>query len=238
MNHPLAYFQKIYVINLAARSDRRREMDEQLHLIGLNLAHPLVRLFTAVRPADAGGFPGLGARGCFMSHLNVLRSAQAGKLKRVLIFEDDLNFAADFNERIDTTVAGLADGDWGMFYGGYRVETPPAPDPATELAAVAADFPVRTTHFVAFSAPAVAAAVEHLEAMLLRPPGDLRGGPMHVDGAYNWFRRQHPQFPTLLAVPELGYQRHSRTDVHHLKWFDQFPVTRGAAAWWRRLRNA
>ena len=60
---------------------------------------------------------------------------------------------------------------------------------------------------------------------------------MHVDGAYCWFRHAHPHFRTLLAVPELGYQRSSRTDIHDLRWFDRVPVAREAVAWLRQWRN-
>jgi GR25 family glycosyltransferase involved in LPS biosynthesis len=40
MSEPLDIFQKIYVINLAARTDRRREMQEQFDRIGLRLDDP------------------------------------------------------------------------------------------------------------------------------------------------------------------------------------------------------
>ncbi|HJW27409.1 MAG TPA: glycosyltransferase family 25 protein [Rhodocyclaceae bacterium] len=239
MSHPLIYFQKLYVINLPSRADRRQEMDEQLNKLGLDLAHPLVHLFPAIRPEDEGGFPSIGARGCFMSHLEVLRSAQARNLKRLLIVEDDLNFAADFNLRIIDLAERLAESDWGFFYGGYVVDADLEPPDRHGLVAVPPEVPVQTTHFLAVNGPEViAACADYLEAMLARPPGDPEGGPMHVDGAYSWFRRAHPELPTLLAVPELGYQRSSRTDVHDLRWFDRMPLAREAAAWLRQWRNA
>jgi glycosyl transferase family 25 len=60
---------------------------------------------------------------------------------------------------------------------------------------------------------------------------------MHVDGAYSWFRRAHPQFLTVLASPELGHQRHSATDIHPLKWFDKTPVLKSLVALARKLKN-
>lgn len=41
---------------------------------------------------------------------------------------------------------------------------------------------------------------------------------MHVDGAYSWFRKDHPFLRTLLADPELGYQRPSRSDIFTGHW--------------------
>lgn len=59
---------------------------------------------------------------------------------------------------------------------------------------------------------------------------------MHVDGAYNWVRRLNPDLPTLMASPQLGSQRPSRTDIHQLKWFDKVPGIRDLATFARRLR--
>jgi hypothetical protein len=61
---------------------------------------------------------------------------------------------------------------------------------------------------------------------------------MHVDGAYTWFRASHPEMRTWIAVPELGHQRQSRTDIHPLRWYDRWPVVRELAQWARRVRRA
>lgn len=242
MSHPLAYFQKIYIINLPARSDRRREMEAQLAAIGLSLAHPLVHLLAAIRPEEAQGFPSRGARGCFLSHLEILRSARVRQLKRLLILEDDTNFSPHFQARLSTVVAGLSQNDWSLFYGGH-VLPPEAPPPArwasaNGLCRIAPETPIQTTHFLAFNGlSTLVAGIETLEGMLQRPPGDPAGGPMHVDGAYNWLRQAHPGFTTLLAMPPLGYQRHSRNDIHDLKWFDRLPLARQAAGWLRHWSN-
>jgi hypothetical protein len=79
--------------------------------------------------------------------------------------------------------------------------------------------------------------VSYLEAQLARPAGDPHGGPMHVDGSYSWFRRGHPELSTLIAVPEIGHQRASKTDVHDLGLRDRLPILRTAMAAVRRLRN-
>jgi glycosyl transferase family 25 len=234
--HPLALFRKIYVINLPSRDDRRREMQAQFQRIGLGLAAPLVELFPAIRPGDRGSFPSVGSRGCFLSHLGALQKAVGEDLDRILILEDDLNFSDDFMQRVPLVAERLRGDDWSMFYGGYRLDRPVAGAQAG-CAVLAAEDGVQTSHFVAFRGPVIAGLVAYLEAQLTRPAGDPRGGPMHVDGSYTWFRREHPQHSTLLAVPELGYQRASKTDVHELGLRDTAPVVRTAMAALRKLKN-
>lgn len=235
MTQPFESFDRIYVINLASRADRRAEMAKQLSRIGLGFDSAAVRLFGAVRPADAGPFPSIGSRGCFMSHLGVLNDAATAGLQKILIVEDDLNFAPDFAQRSERLVARIAAPDWGMFYGGHEVAGHPSAD--NGAADLNPEEPVQTAHFVALQGPSINAAAAYLAAMLLRPSGDPNGGPMHVDGAYSWFRRAHPHVRTWIAVPPLGYQRASRTDIHDLRWFDKMPAVREVVSMLRRLRN-
>lgn len=230
-------FQRIYVINLASRTDRRREMEAQFQRIGLSLHAPGVELFEAVRPDDAGEFPSIGSRGCFLSHLGVLKKASASGLQRILIVEDDLNFSDDFLERIGPITKQLQSSDWSIFYGGYRLDEQGALAFAGHLLPIPAEEGVGTTHFLGIAGEAIELLVAYLEAQLQRPSGDPRGGPMHVDGSYTWFRRAHPHLVTLLAVPELGHQRASRTDIHDLRWHDRVWGLRSAAAFFRKLRN-
>jgi hypothetical protein len=235
----LSAFDRIYVLNLPERADRRREVEVQLRRFGLSLDAEPVRLFRAVRPTEAGPFPSVGSRGCFMSHLGMLREAVRDGLGTVLILEDDLDFAPDAEGRLSAVMAALQAHDWSLFYGGYELPEgdacePPDPSGLRELPAAT---PVRTTHFVAMRGAAIAEAALFLEAVASRPPGDPAGGPMHVDGAYTSFRRDHPTIRTWMAVPALGYQRRSRTDIHPLRWYDRWPLVRELAQWARRARR-
>jgi hypothetical protein len=235
--HVLDYFQRIYVINLAHRHDRRREMARQLDEIGLTFDSPGVCLFEAIRPDSADGFPSIGARGCFLSHLGILQDARKRRLERILILEDDLNFAPDFPAAMNAALATLKQVDWSIFYGGYAMETEPQPQNGEVVVLANSTDSIKTTHFVAFRGQAITDAVEFLETVMARPPGHPKGGPMHVDGAYGWFRYEFPSKATWLAVPQLGYQRSSRTDIHPLQWFDRIPRIRWAIEWLRQMKN-
>lgn len=225
-------FSKIFIINLATRVDRRAEISDQLKLVGLSFSSPNVNLFEAIRPADAGGFESIGARGCFMSHLGVLREAVS--LDNVLILEDDLDFVPHIDTLVRSAIKRLP-ADWGIFYGGAFTDLAPSGLPLTRVPPLTS---LRNAHFVAFNGPVIASLVTYLEATLQRPPGHIDGGPMHVDGAYSRFRAENPEMKVFAAIPELGYQRPSRTDIHTLKWFDRTPVVKEVVQLIRRRRAA
>jgi glycosyl transferase, family 25 len=223
-------FACIRIINLAHRGDRRVEMADQLARVGLAYDSPNVSLFRAVRPVDPGGFESTGARGCFLSHLEILRQAQG--TRNILIFEDDLNFARNIGATLRPALHSLPP-SWGIFYGGCVSNAVSSGDPLRE---VHASTPLGTSYFVGFNGQVIDRLVPYLEAILTRPSGDPEGGPMHVDGAYSRFRADNPDVRTFVAVPELGYQRPSRTDIHALKWFDRAPLVRELVQFIRRQR--
>jgi hypothetical protein len=61
---------------------------------------------------------------------------------------------------------------------------------------------------------------------------------MQIDGGFNTFRRQNPDVTTLIAVPELGVQRSSRSDIASAKFFDRIPVLRDLADMARSVRRS
>jgi glycosyl transferase, family 25 len=227
----IAEFSRIYVINLAHRADRRLEIAEQLRSVGLTLQSPNVRLFDAIKPTEKAGFESVGARGCFLSHLTILRESEG--LENVLILEDDLNFVSQIEVR-QNSVLPLIPVHWDIFYGGCNHDLVPKVE---GLVQVSSTTTLSATHFVAFNKSVVKPMSVHLEAILGREPGHPDGGPMHVDGAYTRFRQDNPDTAVFVAVPELGYQRPSRTDIHALKWFDRTPVIKDAVQLMRRQRD-
>lgn len=216
-----------FVINLPHRTDRRDEMEAQLKRVNWT-----AEFTSAPRPDEPGGFSSIGAHGCFLSHLQVLKLALGRRVDRLFILEDDLNFSTNFLTDWPAAEAELDRRDWSMFY--------PAPvnEVAHGLTAVDGATKFRCTHFVVINGPSLPMLVEGLEQILLRPPGHPLGGPMHVDGAYNTLRRQDENLKTLTYGPPLGYQRPSLSDIAELGFADRTAILRPAVAVIRKLRNA
>ena len=235
----LESFERIRIINLATRSDRRREISSEFARLGITINNSKVAFYQADRPQDAGGFETIGARGCFFSHLGVLESALNDGVANVLILEDDVDFSRDAEALIPAALDKLAMQQWGFFYGGHlsRLPLPGGTNP-DHLWRASPDEGFSGTHFVALSRSAIQLAVPYFKAMAERPPGSPEGGPMHVDGAYTWLRKAHPQIQTWIAAPELGHQRSSRTDVHDLRSVDRIAVVRDVAAFARRVKRS
>jgi hypothetical protein len=234
----LDQFDRVHVINIVDRTDRRREMVAQLRRVGA-ADDPRTLFFPARRPADPGPFPSLGTRGCFESHLAVIRQALADGIERLLLVEDDFDFARDIDRRGPPVMAALAASPWDIFYGAsvlYPADEGRVRGDEHGLAAVAPDTAVETASFVGFSRPTLLLLEPFLVAMLGRPGGSPDYGPMHVDGAYSIFRRQHPALRTLACRPALGGQRASRSDIAPNSFLlDRLAVTRPLA---NRLRRS
>ena len=86
----LEQFDRVRIVNLASRKDRRREMDSELAKVRL-AGDPRVSYFPAFRPDDAGQFTSIGARGVYESQKAILREAAAAG-ESVLKLEDDCVF--------------------------------------------------------------------------------------------------------------------------------------------------
>jgi glycosyl transferase family 25 len=77
------YIEHIFYINLDKRTDRKKKFENQASLYNLN-----VERFQAIQKD-------MGALGCTLSHLEVLKIARERNYKNVLIFEDDFEFLVD-----------------------------------------------------------------------------------------------------------------------------------------------
>ena len=229
----LDVFDMIVVINLDHRTDRLHEIRQQLDSIGLDFAMPQVVRLSASRFDTPGQFPSIGARGCFDSHMRALELALDTGARSVLVIEDDCDFAGDMNDAAVT----LASQDWSFFYGGFCEAS--APVGHGGLVEVAPSTGFVGAHCVGFRGQeTIAALIRRLQQMAARDGGDPRGGPMHVDGAYGWFRNEHPALRTLIANPSIAVQRSSRSDIANLAWWDRLPGLRQAAQAARRMRRA
>lgn len=205
------HFDQIRIINLAARVDRREEMLGELRRVGLGEGER-VRFFSACSFADAGTFYSKGARGCYHSHLEILEEAAAAG-QSVLILEDD----CDFTPSVETFQLPP---EWSILYGGY-----------TAMSADLDKSDIVGSHFMGFTAEAAQRLVPYLHDIL------ASGDHPSIDGAYVWYRRAHPDVRTAFAVPPLGRQRPSRTDVGELRFFDRLPLSGRVLPWARKVKR-
>src|SRR3546814_18560228 len=107
----------IRIVNLAQRTDRRRAMNRELARVGL-AGDPRVAFFSAIRPADAGRFTSIGARGVYLSQKHLLREAAAAR-HSLPILEDDCLFLPG--------AAALVCGQvWDILPGRLTAPDPPA----------------------------------------------------------------------------------------------------------------
>jgi glycosyl transferase family 25 len=193
-----AGFDRIRIINLPLRPDRRREMGGELRRIGLE-DDPRVEFVEGVIVENRAPFRASGEKGVFLAQLKVIsESAAAGE--SVLILEDDVDFTPAARSW------HLPDG-CDIAYGGYESSGPEDLENSDIVGA----------HCMGFSARAVRALAPFLEQLLEHE------SPPPIDGAYVWFRRQHPEFRTEFARPAVAVQRPSRSDIATPRAFDRVP---------------
>ncbi len=229
----LDFFPLVRIINLEHRRDRRAEMTGELARIGIEVDGAQVAFHKASSFAEPAGFRTKGARGCFHSHLSILREAAAAN-SAVLIFEDDADLAPTIERILPVALDQLRSTNWSIFYGFAGPALPTGRDVSLQRADPTAT--IRLTHCLGFSSDAAPQVVSYLDAMLARPAGSPEGGPMDVDGAYSWFRRAHPGAETWCTSPDLAVQRPSRTDVTP-GLLDRLPGTRQALTVLRRFKR-
>lgn len=104
-------------INLDRRLERWSEMQDKFYQHGIHS----VRRFAAVDgetltiPANWPGTPG--AYGCLLSHVEVVREARRHGLTSILIFEDDVVFDDQFEQKFSEYIRQLP-ADWDMLFFG------------------------------------------------------------------------------------------------------------------------
>lgn len=206
-------FDAIRIVNLPHRKDRHREMTGELRKVGL-AGHPKIEFFPAHRYSEPGRFYSPGARGCFSSHLAILREAAANG-QSVLILEDDCNFVSPSNCQIPA--------DCDVFYGGYL---------AASLPDDLANSDIVGSHCMGFSARAVSRVLPWIEKAW------ESDDPAPIDGEYVRFRRANPDIVTFFAKPQVAVQRPSRTDIGSQRLFDRLPGLRELAGYARRARRS
>lgn len=224
-------FDQIRIISLRERRDRRQQVTTELAKLQMTLDEKHVTFFDAIRPDAADGFPNVGARGCFLSHLSVLREARTMSVRRLLILEDDVQFTQEFVGHPEPTLEMIRNTKWDLLWLG--ASKPVVPTDGQRVSLLRTVDGIVGAHCYAVSHDAFELVISELEAMLEREPGSPEGGPMHVDGAYSTIVSKCPQVSRFVSVPAIATQRSSRSDIADLKWWDRMPGCRQLASWYR-----
>lgn len=115
MIHPLnIFFEKIYIINLVNRPDRKTKIQERLNKLGI-----VAEFYTAVEYPWANQllmymahnndlrFKNAGEFSCMSSHYACIYNAKVNGYKSILILEDDTEFLKNFNDIIQSYLDAL-----------------------------------------------------------------------------------------------------------------------------------
>ncbi|HAB02669.1 MAG TPA: LPS biosynthesis glycosyltransferase [Pseudomonas sp.] len=229
----IEYFDRTRIINIPARTDRRQETTAEFARHGFALDNEKIGFYAAVQPDAQEGFPSIGARGCFLSHLGILEEAERLNVDNVLILEDDIQFSQRIGTFGKQAVEALRGLEWDILYLGHSCEGN-ADEPGWALV----DGPIHLTHFYAVNGKSLAKLRAFLTQVLERPPGHPEGGSMHYDAALNTLIHTDKSIQAYYFTWNLGYQRPSRTDLHALSIFDRLAILRPVMALYRRLKAA
>lgn len=207
-----AGFDRIRIINLPSRPDRRAEMIQELRRVGLE-NDPRVQFVDGILVENMAPWRAPGEKGVFLAQLGIIsEAAKAGE--SVLILEDDVDFTS-------SAQSWQRSADCDIAYGGYFASDTNDLHSSDIIGA----------HCIGFSARAAKALAPFLEQLLEHE------SPPPIDGAYVWFRRQNDGFITEFAQPVVAVQRPSRSDITPAHRFDGVPFLRGPLAVARRLKR-
>ncbi|MBH3413404.1 MULTISPECIES: glycosyltransferase family 25 protein [Pseudomonas] len=225
------FFDRTRIINIPSRTDRREETEAEFARNGFHIDDEKIGFFPAVTPTDQQGFPSIGARGCFMSHLQILEEAVRLNVDNILIMEDDIQFSRRIGPFGKKAIESLQGMDWDIAYLGHSCE-----GNSDNPGWAPVDRPIHLSHFYAVNGKSVGKLRDFLAQILQRPPGHPDGGPMHYDAALNTLIHTDKNIQAYYFTWNLGYQRPSRTDLHALSVFDRLALLRPVMALYRRLK--
>jgi len=216
------YFSAAFVINLCERTDRRQSFEEETRPIW-----GAIPIFPALKLTDPAGFKTAGWRGCFLSHLGCLRYARAKALDSILIMEDDLTLSGSLPRMTPAIIERIKLIDWDFLYFGHEQtgDIPRANKNTSGVTFIEAHTDVLCTHFYAVRGRIIDRLIEHFEKNERAIPPTDKYRPMPPDGAFNTFRWHNTNVRTYLAVPKLGWQRPSRSDLTP-RCFERFRLVR------------
>lgn len=161
MVHLTHHFERVCVISLRDRPDRRLRL--QAHLENFGVKKSEVEWLKAYSghlvPHPSWWNAGPGAWGCFLSHSRALADALEDEVTSILVLEDDVVFRSDIVELLEALVKQVPQ-DWGQLYLGGQHAT--EPKPLANSALVQRANKVYRTHAYAVHRRAMKGVFEHL----------------------------------------------------------------------------
>lgn len=202
MPKALDSFDRIVCINLDSRPDRWDQMQQATSPL---LGAVKLERFSAVKCDLTQKRATNGLIGCLLSHRRAIEQAYNDGLDSVLVFEDDVLFAPDFDQHAQQAVASLQSTAWDIFYLGFTPKAPLLP---------AGDGLVRTyggltTHAIAYHRRAMPAMLRYLpdESRVLRFHSRYKS----ID-RYYW-QRVAQKLKCFASRPPLAFQRDDFSDI-------------------------
>lgn len=114
-SNPLLQVDALYCISLPERNERWEQAQREFDLIGIR--ERVIRFPAIKRPNPIDG--------CRLSHLSIIREAEANNYEAILVFEDDVHFMTHRLEPLAAAMDSLRDRKrWDMLYLGGRVVSP------------------------------------------------------------------------------------------------------------------
>jgi glycosyl transferase family 25 len=207
-----AYFDRVRIINLKERKDRRTSMTKEIRRIGGVFEGVRLGFFEAIRRSSADGFPSPGLNGCFHSHLQILRDAHASDCKRLLVLEDDVVFHPEFNYLSNKLVQQLEGmPDWKIVNIGWESRCTRFTQTAKGISIAPVD--IIGTHAYCLKGTHIEEFMEWFEYSLKLPLGHPDGGRISPDGVLNHFRMKTDSRGCYIFNPKLAQQYNSNSSI-------------------------
>ncbi|WP_161856077.1 hypothetical protein [Bradyrhizobium sp. CCBAU 051011] len=210
-------FSRVEIIHLRERRDRYESLRKELRRFGFPIER--ANIPDAPKPEDANGFPSRGVYGNFLSHLDIIRRAEADQLESVLILEDDAIFRTAIGSRASEIAETIRTLDWDILYLGHSLRKPPPSD--NGFVAYSGGF--YWAHCYGVRARAIPKLARFLESAIERPAGHPLGGKLYIDGAFTLFRQQNQDLKFLISSPRLSIQRGSESSLGKATGFGRLP---------------
>jgi glycosyl transferase, family 25 len=230
------YVDKVYVINLPKRVDRKAQILGELSRLGFSRYDPKVLFPHAPIVGEPGGFPSPGVRGNFMSHLSILKDAAGAGYDVILVLEDDAIFRSTVYEKDAQVelVRILSDEPWDMFFPGHALTTELEHE---RKGVIRTTMPFKWSHCYMVHKPILDTLIAYLEETMANPAGHPRGGKMYIDGALSMFRGLYPDALVLISNPVLSVQRGSHSSLAGERWHERHTVPRFIVSMLRSARD-